>query len=283
MGYLQSVILGIVQGLTEFLPVSSSGHLTIFNVLFGLESGEDIIAFNLLLHLGTLIAVFIVYYRDILSLIKSAFSLIAKLFTGRLRKEGIEGDERFVLWVVVATVPLVVLKLLGLDEVVEDLSTSILAVGIILLINGFVLFVSDSFARGSRTIGEMKWYNALAVGICQMFAVLPGLSRSGSTITGGLLNGLDRQQAVRFSFIMSIPAILGASILEVPALFEQTASADQLAVYLVGTAVSALVGVGAMKLLNYISKKSNFRMFSYYCFAAGILAILAHVFDFRFI
>lgn len=278
MGYLQSVILGVVQGLTEFLPVSSSGHLTIFNVLFGLESGDDIIAFNLLLHLGTLIAVFIVYYKDIWSLIKSALSLIAKLFTGKLRKEGLEGDEKFVIWVVVATLPLVVLKLLGLDEIVEVLSTSILAVGIILLINGFVLFFSDSFAKGNRSIGEMKWYNALAVGICQMFAVLPGLSRSGSTITGGLLNGLDRQQAVRFSFIMSIPAILGASVLEVPALFEQSTSASELAVYLVGMAVSAVVGVGAMKLLNYISKKSNFRMFSYYCWAAGVLAILAHVY-----
>lgn len=283
MGYLQSVILGLVQGLTEFLPVSSSGHLTIFNVLFGLESGDDIIAFNLLLHLGTLIAVFIVYYKDIWSLIKSAFSLMGKLFTGRLRKEGLVGDERFVIWVAVATLPLVVLKLLGLDEIVEVLSTSIPAVGIILLINGFVLFFSDSFAKGDRTIGELKWYNALAVGICQMFAVLPGLSRSGSTITGGLLNGLDRQQAVRFSFIMSIPAILGASILEVPALFGQSTSASELAVYLTGMAVSAAVGVGAMKLLNYISKKSNFRMFSYYCWAAGILAILAHIFDFRFI
>ncbi|MBQ8697350.1 MAG: undecaprenyl-diphosphate phosphatase [Clostridia bacterium] len=282
MGYLQSVILGLVQGLTEFLPVSSSGHLTIFNVLFGLESGEDIIAFNLLLHLGTLIAVFIVYYKDIWSLIKSAFSLLGKLFTGKL-KDGVTADERFVIWVVIATLPLVVLKVLGLDGIVEGLSTSILAVGIILLFNGIVLFFSDGFAKGTRTIGEMKWYNALAVGICQMFAVLPGLSRSGSTITGGLLNGLDRQQAVRFSFIMSIPAILGASVLEVPALFEQSTTSAELAVYLVGMAVSAVVGVGAMKLLNYISKKSNFRMFSYYSWAAGILAILAHVFEFKFV
>ncbi len=274
MGYLQSVILGFVQGLTEFLPVSSSGHLTIFNVLFGLESGEDIIAFNLLLHLGTLIAVFIVYYKDIWSLVKSAFSLLGKLFTGRLKKEGLAGDEKFVIWVVVATLPLIVLKALGLDEVVEVLSTSILAVGIILLINGLVLFFSDSFARGDRGIGELRWYNALAVGVCQMFAVLPGLSRSGSTITGGLLNGLDRQSAVRFSFILSIPAILGASVLEVPALFEQSTSADQLMVYLAGMTVSAVVGVGAMKLLNYISKKSNFRMFSYYCWAVGAVAII---------
>ena len=283
MDLIQSLILGFIQGLTEFLPVSSSGHLTIFNVLFGLESGEDIIAFNLLLHLGTLIAVFIVYFKDIVSLVKSAFSLLGKLFTGRLKKEGIVGDEKFVLWVVVATLPLVVLKLLGLDEAVEALSTSILAVGIILLFNGTVLFFSDGFAKGKTQIDGMKWYNALAVGICQMFAVLPGLSRSGSTITGGLLNGLDRQQAVRFSFIMSIPAILGASILEVPELFSQSTSADQWGVYLAGMAVSAIVGVGAMKLLNYISKKSNFRMFSYYCWAAGILAILAHFFDFKLV
>lgn len=273
MTLLQSVILGLIQGITEFLPVSSSGHLAIFNVLFGLDSGDNIVAFNLLLHLGTLIAVFIVYYKDIWALIKAVLSLCGKIFTGKV-KNGLSGDERFVVWVVVATLPLVVLKLTGLDSILEFLSTSILAVGIILLFNGAVLFVSDKFSRGNTAIEETKWYNALAVGICQMFAaLLPGLSRSGSTITGGLLNGLDRQSAVRFSFILSIPAIIGASIFEVPDLFESATSSSEWVIYLVGMAVSAVVGVAAMRLLNYISKHSNFRMFSYYCWAAGAVAI----------
>lgn len=272
MTLLQSVILGLIQGITEFLPVSSSGHLAIFNVLFGLDAGDNIVAFNLLLHLGTLIAVFIVYYKDIWALIKAVISLCGKIFTGKV-KNGLSGDERFVVWVVVATLPLVALKLTGLDVIVDTLSSSILAVGIILLFNGAVLFVSDKFSRGNTAIEDTKWYNALAVGICQMFAVLPGLSRSGSTITGGLLNGLDRQSAVRFSFILSIPAILGASVFEVPDLFESATSASEWGIYLVGMAVSAVVGVAAMRLLNYISKHSNFRMFSYYCWAAGAVAI----------
>lgn len=283
MTLFESVILGLIQGLAEFLPISSSGHLAIFSQLFGLDSGEGQIAFSLLLHLGTLIAVFIVYYKDIWSLIKSAFTLLHKIFTGRLKKEGLVGDEKFVIWVIIATLPLVALKALGLDEAVTDLSGCVWAVGIILLFNGIVLFFSDGFATGKRSIGEMKWYNALAVGICQMFAVLPGLSRSGSTITGGLLNGLNRQQAVRFSFIVSIPAILGASVLEVPDLFKQGTTNQQLVIYLVGTAVAAVVGVCAIKLLNYISKNSNFRMFSYYSWLAGILAILAGIFELRFV
>ncbi len=271
MSLLQSIILGLIQGITEFLPVSSSGHLAIAHVLFGLESGEEIVAFDLLLHLGTLIAVFIVYYRQIFALVRAAFTLLGKLFTGKI-KQGLDPDERFVIWVIVATLPLILLKLTGLDAVVETLSSSILAVGLILLFNGAVLFLSDKFSRGNTAIADAKWYNALAIGICQMFAVLPGLSRSGSTITGGLLNGLDRESSVRFSFILSIPAILGASVFKVPDLFAQSTSASEWGIYLVGMAAAALVGIAAMRLLQYISKHSNFRMFSYYCWAVGAIA-----------
>ena len=177
-------------------------------------------------------------------------------------------------YVIVATLPLVAVKLLGLDGYVENISACLWAVGAILIFNGAVLFFSDRFARGNIKAEEGKWYNALAVGICQMFAVLPGLSRSGSTITGGMLNGYDRESAVRFSFILSIPAILGACVFEVPDLFKSVTSASQLGIYLAGTAAAAIVGVGAMNLLKYISKKGNFRFFSYYCFAVGAFALI---------
>lgn len=280
MTLLQSILLGLVQGLTEFLPVSSSGHLAILHSLFGLDSGENIVAFDLLLHLGTLIAVFIVFYKDIWALIKAFFSLIGKLFTGKLKSRGLASDERFVVFVIVATLPLVVVKVLGFDSIVEKLSASLFAVGVILLVNGFVLFVSDKFGRGSKTIDGSKWYHALTIGLCQMFAVLPGLSRSGSTITGGLMTGLDRQSAVRFSFILSIPAIIGASIFEVPDLFAQHTDPAQWAVYLAGMAVAAIVGVFAMKLLKYIAQKSNFRIFSYYCWAVGAVAVVYSLVEF---
>lgn len=272
MSLIHSIILGIIQGITEFLPVSSSGHLAIFNILFGFESGEDIVAFDLLLHFGTLVAVFIVYYKEIWALIKAFFTLMKKVFTRKLKE--INSDERFLVYVIVATLPLVALKLLGLDAQVEKLSACLWAVGAILIFNGAVLFFSDKFARGNIEAEEGKWYNALAVGLCQMFAVLPGLSRSGSTITGGMLNGYDRESAVRFSFILSIPAILGACVFKVPDLLGSASSASQLGVYLVGTAVAAAVGVAAMNLLKYISKKGNFRFFSYYCFAVGAFALI---------
>ena len=276
MTLLQSIILGIIQGITEFLPVSSSGHLALLNALFGLESTDEIVAFNLLMHLGTLIAVFIVYRKDIWALIKAFFTLLKKLFS-RQATDGFSADERFVTYVIVATLPLIVLKLTGLDAVVEKLSASILAVGLILLFNGAVLFFSDRAAKGNRTIEQSRWTNALAIGVCQMFAVLPGLSRSGSTITGGLLNGLDRESAVRFSFILSIPAIVGASIFEVPDLFKSATSASEWGIYLAGMIAAAVVGVGAMNLLKYISKKSNFKMFSYYCWIVGAIAIICGI------
>ncbi|MCI8332064.1 MAG: undecaprenyl-diphosphate phosphatase [Clostridiales bacterium] len=274
MTLLQSLLLGIVQGLTEFLPVSSSGHLAMLHSFFGIESGENIVAFDLLLHLGTLIAVFIVFYKDIWALIKAFFSMMGKVFTGKFSWRGLAAEERMVIFVIVATLPLVVVKLLDLDVMVEKLSASLLAVGIILLVNGFVLFVSDRFHKGNRTMENAKWYHALGIGVCQMFATLPGLSRSGSTITGGLMAGLDRESAVRFSFILSIPAILGASVFKVPDLFEQHTDAAQWMVYLAGMAAAAVVGVVAMKLLNYISKKSNFKIFSYYCWAVGAAAVI---------
>ena len=274
MTLLQSLLLGMVQGLTEFLPVSSSGHLAMLHSFFGIESGENIVAFDLLLHLGTLIAVFIVFYKDIWALIKAFFSMMGKLFTGQFKWRGLSTEERMVLFVLVATLPLVVVKLLDLDVMVEKLSAILLAVGIILLVNGFVLFVSDRFHKGNRTIETAKWYHALGIGVCQMFAVLPGLSRSGSTITGGLMAGLDRESAVRFSFILSIPAILGASIFKVPDLFEQQTDGAQWMIYLAGMAAAAVVGVVAMKLLNYISKKSNFKIFSYYCWVVGAVAVV---------
>jgi undecaprenyl-diphosphatase len=167
-----------------------------------------------------------------------------------------------------------------IDGAVAALSSSVIVVGVILLFNALLLFFSDKMARGNKTLTDVKPRNALAVGLCQMIAILPGLSRSGSTITGGLLQGFDRPLAVKFSFILSIPAILGACVLELPDFFRtaSTEGSTQLLIYLAGAAVAALTGVGAMKLLTYISKKSNFRIFSYYCIAAGLFAITWGVF-----
>lgn len=278
MSIWESIFYGIVQGIAEFLPISSSGHLAIFQNVFGTGDPDANISFNILLHLGTLIAVFFVYWKDIFQLICSFFTLCGKLFKGNFKFSTYAEGERFVILILIATLPLVPAAMI--DGAVAALSSSVIVVGVILLFNALLLFFSDKMARGNKTLTDVKPRNALAVGLCQMIAILPGLSRSGSTITGGLLQGFDRPLAVKFSFILSIPAILGACVLELPDFFRtaSTEGSTQLLIYLAGAAVAALTGVGAMKLLTYISKKSNFRIFSYYCIAAGLFAITWGVF-----
>lgn len=275
MSIWESVFYGLVQGLAEFLPISSSGHLAIFQAIFGTGNPDANTSFNVLLHLGTLIAVFFVYWRDIGKLIYAFFTLCKKLLHGNFKYSTYNEDERFVILVVIATIPLIPAAILG--DYIEALSSYIIVVGAVLLLNAVLLFFSDKMARGNKTLAEVTPKNALIVGLCQMLAVMPGLSRSGSTITGGLTQGFERPLAVKFSFIMSIPAILGACVLKLPDFFSNLATgsdAGQLPIYLAGALTAGIVGVAAMKLLDLISKKSNFRMFSYYCAAMGIFSII---------
>jgi undecaprenyl-diphosphatase len=278
MSIWESIFYGIIQGIAEFLPISSSGHLAIFQSVLGTGDPDSNVSFNVLLHLGTLLAVFFVYWKDIWQLICSFFTLCGKLFKGNFKFSTYAEGERFVILILIATLPLVPAALL--DDYIGALSSSVIVVGVILLFNALLLFFSDKMAKGNKTLAEVKPRNALAVGLCQMFAILPGLSRSGSTITGGLTQGFERPLAVKFSFILSIPAIMGACVLELPDFFRTatTEGSTQLLIYLAGAIVAGLTGVAAMKLLTYISKKSNFRMFAYYCIAAGLFAIIWGVF-----
>jgi len=271
-----SVLSGIIQGIAEFLPISSSGHLSIFQNIFGMSDGSAITAFNVLLHAGTLIAVFVVYWRDIFALIPAFFSLCKKIFQKKFGFRYYTESERLLILMVIATIPLIVIALTGLDDYLEKVNGCLWAIGLILVFNGFVLFVSDRVGKQNRSIGQLKPSRAFGVGLCQMCALLPGLSRSGSTITGGLLCGLERESAVKFSFMLSIPAILGACVLELPDLFsgQSAIASSQWGIYLIGAAVAAVVGVLAMKLLQYISRKANFSMFSFYCFAVGAFALI---------
>ncbi len=272
----EAILYGIIQGLTEFLPVSSSGHLAMIQNMTGFGEGMDVTAFNVLLHLGTLAAVAIVYYKDIVGLICAFFSLCKKIFSGKFKLSDCSTHEKLVVYIVIATLPLIPMILV--EDYLEMVSGYLVIIGALLIFNGLVLMVSDRLARRCGSIDEMKPKNAILIGICQAFALLPGISRSGSTITGGLLNGLDRSEAVRFSFLLSIPAILGSAVVKLPDLFTESLEAETLLVYMLGAAVSAVVGICAIKLLGYISKKSNFSIFSYYCFAAGVVAVAWGIF-----
>lgn len=270
---LSAVFYGIVQGLTEFLPVSSSGHLSILQNMFGTDNfAASYFTFDILLHLATLIAVFIIYWRDIFSLIPAFFTMLGKLFRGKFRLAEYDPNERFVIFIIIATLPLFAAVLF--KDYIEVLYSSVKIIGVILIFNGVVLFVSDMLARGNKTVTEAKPHNALVVGLCQMCAIIPGLSRSGSTITGGLTQGFTREFAVKFSFILSIPAILGANIIEIPKLLSTPVPQSDIIAYAAGMVAAALAGIVAMKLLIYISRHATFKVFSVYCVVVGTLAII---------
>ena len=281
MSALEAVFFGIIQGLAEFLPISSSGHLAFFHNIFSgltdLESDGAFI-FDILLHLGTLAAVCIVYYKDIWQLIVAFISLIKKIIKEKFNFKNIQlsTDEKFLLMLVVAVIPLVLGAVL--DSAVGFVRNYVWAIGILWIINGFLLLFSDRIAQKKqsanpedtekkKTIG-----NALKVGLCQLLAIFPGISRSGMTITGGLLCGFDREFAVKFSFILSIPAILGANILSITELSSHPIASSDIFPYICGMLAALLSGLAAIKLLTYISKKKNFKGFACYCIAIGVVA-----------
>ncbi len=274
MGIIEAIIYGIIQGIAEFLPISSSGHLALAQNFFGTET-ENGFVFNVALHLATLVSVCVVYRKDVLLLIKGAFSFLGKLFTGKL-KNGFDKNEKMFLMLVVATLPLVPVKLLGLDETVESLSGISWAIGILLIFNGIMLIISDRIKKGEYNFENGGYSRPLGVGIVQaLLGVMPGISRSGSTITGGRVLGYTREEAVRFSFLMSIPAIVGACVFELPDMFSEGFSADILLPVIAGAVTAAVVGFFAIKLLQYLAKNKSFTFFAVYCLIVGVAAVIA--------
>lgn len=271
MTLTEAIFCGILQGLAEFLPISSSGHLALAHALFGGEGGEMNLTFDVLLHLATLLVVFTFYYKEIFSLIPAFFTLLGKVLRGRFRFRDYTKNERFVLLVLIGTLPLA----LGIfvKDRVEQFASFPKLVGAVLLLNGALLLLSDTVQRKVKR-EELTPRGAFAVGIFQLFALMPGLSRSGSTISGGLFMGLDRRDAVKFSFILSVPAIVGANLLHIPDVLSLQIASEELGVYLVGMLCAAVAGFLAMKLLLYISERQKFGVFAYYSFAVGALALL---------
>lgn len=271
---LLSIFYGIVQGLTEFIPVSSSGHLAILHNLIGLEGFDDKILFTILLHLGTLVSVFILYRKDIGELIAGFFSLIGKLISGNVKYKMLAANEKFVILVLIATAPLIVAAFL--DKQIEFLASSTKVIGVLLIINALILFLSDKIINGNRTAKNATPKNALFVGLTQIIAILPGISRSGSTITAGLINGFNRQFAVKFSFIMSIPTILGASIFKIADFIKdgEKITSSMITSGIAGFIAAFISGLFAMIILGIIARKRNFYIFSIYCIIIGIVALI---------
>ena len=287
MSLLQAIIMGVIQGLTEFLPVSSSGHLALFKILFHVETDTGLL-FDVLLHIGTLIAVFVVYYRDIIRLIGEMISMILDCFHNvrvwLLRLRGIHRKYRriihnsyrkFVLMILVSTIPTGVIGYVGRDFV-EAASEILLIPGICLLITAGLLLISDFAGDGTKKPRQATFTNAFMIGICQGIATLPGISRSGTTITACVLCGFERRFAVKYSFILSIPAILGALVLELKDAGSVAVSASQAGIYVAGMIVAAVVGYVCIKTMLVIVRKKKFRFFAVYCLAVGVLAVAGH-------
>ncbi len=277
MNYLFSIAMGFLQGVAEFLPISSSGHLTLFQYFFSPEQNPEELdmLFTILLHFGTLISVCVYYWRDVVDMIREFFLGLADLFSRRGGHTGRPPEaRRLVLMIVVATLPLFAVLLV--KDVVDAAFTNVTFVSAALIATGFLLFFSDRMARGRKNARSATMVDALLVGCAQAVGTLPGISRAGITISAGMLRGFDRTFAVRFSFLMSLPAVLGANILEV-ADAVQTGGVDtsRLPMYLVGMVVSGVVGYFAIRLVNLLANKGKFGAFAYYCWAVGIVSLVA--------
>ena len=264
MTYFMSILMGIIQGVAEFLPISSSGHLALFQTFFGMENMEEkYMFFTVLLHFGTLSSVCLVYL--------GIAALAGRKDTGVAPPPA----RRMVMLIIIATVPLFVMVFL--QDAVNQLFSNSIMVSCALLATGFILFFSDRMARGHKTAKNATVADALIVGCGQALAVIPGLSRSGTTISVGMMRGFDRAFAVRFSFLMSLPAVLGANVLEIKDALASNFPIEELPMYLVGVAVSAVVGYFAIRLVKSLSDKGKFGKFAYYCWAVGLGSLVAGI------
>lgn len=284
MSLLEAILMGIIQGVTEFLPVSSSGHLALFKIFFDVKDVG--LLFDVILHLGTLIAIFAVYYKDIWKMIREGFAIIADvcrnigIFFSNLanKKKGgyhhvvCNGYRKFVMLVIVSTIPTGIIGVL--DASLVEMASKILVVpGICLIITSMLLLLADHSKGGDKMPKQVTYSNAFIIGIAQGVATMPGLSRSGTTIAACLLSGFNRKFAVKYSFIMSIPAVLGSLVFELSDLANVSFTNTELLYYLVGMAVAAIVGYICIKVMLYIVRQKRFTGFAIYCFLVGAISV----------
>lgn len=270
MEIYQGIILGILQGLTEFLPVSSSGHLVLGQIYFKIT--EFGLIFDVSVHMGTLAAVVVVYFSDIKQMIISMVGFLGK----KTRKSPGQDENLTMAWcIIVGSVPTAAIGF-ALKQYEHILFTSDLLVGSMLLVTGTFLWLSRKYYRDESIGGGLNLKRALIIGVVQGFAVVPGISRSGSTIAAGMAAGLDRTRAAKFSFLLSIPAILGAQVVSMKDALKTGALIDPAIIY--GTLMAFVVGLAALKLLLKLVHTGKFHFFAPYCWLAGALVLLSKLF-----
>ena len=276
MSYFEAIILGLVQGLAEFLPISSSGHLALLQQAFGIHE-DKVLLFAVLLHVGTLISVFIVYWKDIWELIVELYLTIRDLCTGKGLRLAERPIRKLGVMIIVATIPTAIIGLV-FSDFFDSLYNSVIPIGVGLIITGFLLIFAEKKGEGNRGIQQMNFRNAIFIGLVQGVAICPGISRSGSTLFGSLICNLDRKFAVKFVFLISIPSILGSAVLEAPAALEAGVTAAEVGPVLVGMLVAAVSGLVAIKTMIKIVSDKKLSYFSYYVWALGLFVVLYGIF-----
>lgn len=271
MDTFTSIVMGIVQGLTEFLPISSSGHLVILQHFFQVNEGN--LAYSVFLHLGTLVAVVIAFWNSVLNMIIEFFKMLKDLFTTGSLKIYTSKYRKYIINIIIASIPVGIIGVL-FSDVFDEIFSRIEVVAFTLILTGVLLFLGEKIGKkNKKNIENMTIGNIITVGLFQTIAIMPGISRSGSTIVGGLFAGLKREEATEFSFLVSLPAVLGAVILK---------GKDIMALDSIGMSpitlgagfISAVVfGVLAIKLLVALVKKGKLHYFSYYCWVLSAVLI----------
>jgi len=262
MTALKSIILGIVQGLTEFLPVSSSGHLVIFQKL--LKFNDPGVLFEIAVHLGTLVAVIIYFRKDIWEIIKSIFNW------RKDAPENIKYAHHLLFYLIISSVITAIIGF-AFKDTFESLFENTVLVGFMLIITGGFLFASDKIRNTTKK--KMSVPSSLLVGLAQSIAIIPGISRSGATITAGIFTGRTRDLSTRFSFLLSIPAILGATLLKIKDMQSAMSSGEVVLNFILGGIVAAIVGYFAIFFLIKMIKQAKLFYFSIYCWIIGIITI----------
>lgn len=266
MTLFQSFLLGIIQGLTEFIPVSSTAHLLIAQKLFGIPASDAMFSFLVIVQLGTLVSLFIFYWKDLLLILHSTLNF-----------HRVTPERNLGFYIVIATIP-ALLAGYFLKDVVEALfKTPLLEASIRLLTAAVVLFLAEWLSKKNRDLTSMTWLDALIVGLMQAIAVFPGASRSGVTIAGGMLRGFDRPSAARFAFLMSAPVLLAAGLYEMLDVIQMSNLAQFLPLLALGFVTAAIVGWFAIKwLINYLSDHSLY-VFGAYCAVVGVIALVVNL------
>jgi undecaprenyl-diphosphatase len=271
LNWIYSVVLGVVQGLTEFLPVSSSGHLVLFQQLFGFEEPE--LFLDTCLHIGTLLAIIVVFAKEIGILCRAFIRFIQEMIQNPRVVPAFQKDPqmRLVFFIVLGSIPTAIIGVL-FNRIADNIFSSIFLVGLMLLITGVFLWISRYVSGSGRGVAQMKASDALLIGCIQGLAILPGISRSGTTISLAILLGVERQLAGRYSFLLSIPAIIGALLLTGRSALLQSTSIPWASI-LLGTLVAFVVGYVALRVLLYMIKQGRLYRFAPYCWVVGIAAI----------